>query len=187
MHPCHVPFRAGWLPKNVRAILSNIMTERPDKEGKMVPCKTWDNGTLLCETTDPNTGTLFPMTIKTQRIAPGETNTWYFEVKGTKGCGRWSTTNPRRLELLNYDGNSQVWQQIDMGWDPAFKGITGGIFEFGFTDSIQQMWAAFLHELHTGTPKTRFSGCVTPAEVAYSHRLFTAALKSQAKGSTEPV
>lgn len=185
MHPCHMPFKAGWYPRNVRAILSNIMKERPDKNGNPVPCETWDNGTLLCEAVDSNTGEPFPLTIKTQRIAPGETDTWYFEVKGTRGCVRWSSKNPRRLERLSYEpGGEQAWEQIDMGWEPAFAGITGGIFEFGFTDCIQQMWAAFLYELHTGKPKSRFAGCVTPAEVAYTHRLFTAALRSQAEAKT---
>lgn len=187
MHPCHMPFKAGWYPRNVRAILSNIIKERPDKDGNMVPCETWDNGTLLCEVADSNTGELFPLVIKTQRIAPGETNTWYFEVKGTKGCGRWSSSNPRRLEILEYSGGVQSWQQLDMGWEAAFKGITGGIFEFGFTDAIQQMWAAFLYELTEGKPKSRFAACVTPEEVAMTHRLFTAALKSHANGTTEPV
>ena len=74
-----------------------------------------------------------------------------------------------------------------MGWQPAFAGITGGIFEFGFTDAIQQMWAAFLYELAEGKPKSRFAACVTPDEVAMTHRLFTAALKSCAEGTNEPV
>ncbi|MDX9978878.1 MAG: Gfo/Idh/MocA family oxidoreductase [Lentisphaeria bacterium] len=188
MHPCHMPFKAGWYPRNVRAILSNIVAQRPDKTGKLVPCETWDNGTLLCEAADPETGDVFPLTIKTQRIAPGETDTWYFEVKGTLGCGRWTSSNPRRIELLRYTvGGEQAWQRIDMGWEAAFPGITGGIFEFGFTDCIQQMWAAFLHELHHGQPKSRFAACVTPAEVAATHRLFTAALRSQAQSTTETV
>lgn len=187
MHPCHVPFKAGWYPRNVRALLSNLIPERPDKDGVMVPCETWENGTLLCETINPADGQPFPMTIKTQRIAPGETNTWYCEVKGMRGCARWSSTNPRRFETLAYDGGEQAWQQIDMGWETAFPGITGGIFEFGFPDAIQQMWAAFLYELVNGKPKSRFAGCVTPEEVAYTHRLFTAALKSQANGTTETV
>lgn len=188
MHPCHMPFKAGWYPRNVRAILSNIMRERPNADGEMVPCETWDNGTLLCEAEDPNSGERFPLTIKTQRIAPGETDTWYFEVKGTLGCGRWSSSNPRRLELMHYEiGAEQAWQHLDMGWEPAFKGITGGIFEFGFTDCIQQMWAAFLYELHHGKPLSRFAACVTPEEVAATHRLFTAALESQAAASTVPV
>ncbi len=187
MHPCHMPFRARWFPRSVRAVLSNIMKERPDADGNRVPCETWDNATLLCDTLDPDSGEPFPMVIKTQRIAPGETDTWYFEVKGTEGCGRWSSSNPRRLEILQYTGKSQAWQWIDMGWQPAFKGITGGIFEFGFTDAIQQMWAAFLHELTEGTPKSHFAACVTPEEAALSHRLFTAALKSHAKGTNELV
>lgn len=187
LHPCHMPFRAGWFPRSVRAILSDLITERPGPDGTPVPCKTWENGTLLCDAVDPNTDKVFPLTIKTQRIAPGETDTWYFEVKGMKGCGRWSSSNPRRLEVMEYTGGEQAWQQIDMGWTPAFKGITGGIFEFGFSDSIQQMWAAFLYELVHGEPKSRFAGCVTPEEVARTHRLFTAALKSQAENAVIPV
>ena len=187
MHPCHVPFRAGWFPRSVRAVLSNIIKERPDADGKLVPCETWDNATLLCDALDPTTDAPFPLVIKTQRIAPGETDTWYFEVKGPRGCGRWSSSNPRRLETLQYTGQTQAWQQIDMGWQPAFKGITGGIFEFGFPDAIQQMWAAFLYELTEGKPKSRFAACVTPEETALSHRLFTAALISHANGTNEPV
>jgi predicted dehydrogenase len=185
MHPCHVPFRAGWRPRTVRAVLSNIVKHRPDKQGNRVPCNTWDNATLLCDAVDPNTGEPFPMTLRMQRISPGDTDTWYFEVKGTRGAGHWSATNPRRLHLLQYTGGEQAWQQIDMGWQPAFPGITGGIFEFGFTDAVQQLWAAFLYELAEGKPKSRFAGCVTPDEVAYSHRLFTAALRSHANGTTE--
>ncbi len=187
MHPCHMPFRAGWYPKTVRAILSNLVKERPDGKGNMVPCETWDNGIMLCEAADPNTGEIFPLTIKTQRIAPGETDTWYFEVKGMKGCARWSSKHPRTLEILEYKGGDQAWQQIDMGAQVAFPGITGGIFEIGFSDTIQQMWAAFIYELVEGKPKSRFAGCVTPEEVAYSHRLLTAALKSQKNGTTETV
>jgi predicted dehydrogenase len=187
MHTCHFPFRAGWFPKNVRAVLSKLVKQRPGKDGKMVPCETWDNATLLCESNDTRTGNSFPLTIKTQRIAPGETDTWYFEVKGMSGCGRWSSKNPRRLELLEYKGGEQAWRQIDMGWEAAFKGITGGIFEFGFTDSILQMWAAFVYELAEGKPKSRFAGCVTPEETAMSHRLFTAALKSWKNESVEKV
>ena len=106
---------------------------------------------------------------------------------GTRAAARVSTKNPRRLELLEYSGGEQVWGQIDMGYDTAFKTITGEIFEFGFGDSILQMWAAFLHELaHAALPR-RFAGCVTPAEVALSHQLFTAALASQESGCTVPV
>jgi len=117
-------------------------------------------------------------TIKTQRIAPGEKNTWYIEILGTQKSVRFSTKNPKRLSVLEYSGSEQTWQQIDMGHETAFKSITGEIFEFGFSDSILQMWAAYLYELQNGKPLHRFAGCVTPEETAMSHRLFTAALKS---------
>ncbi len=186
MHVCHLPFRAGWTPKNVRAVLSNIMTERPDGKGSRVPCETWDNATLLCEAENAN-GDVFPWTVKTQRIAPGETNSWYVEIKGTKACARFNTTNPRRLELLEYTGGEQTWQQIDMGHQTAYKSITGGIFEAGFSDTILQMWAAFVGELAGEEAKGPLATCVTPAETALSHRLFTAALASQAGSTVQAV
>ncbi len=188
MHALHVPFRSGWKPRNVRAILSDIVKERPDGKGGTAPCRTWDNGTLLCEALDPVDGEPFPMTVKLQRIAPGQRNTWYTEILGTRTSVRWASTNPRLLEVLRYTpGGDQAWEQIQTGYEPAFKTITGPIFEFGFTDSIQQMWAAFLHELDTGKPLHRFAGCVTPEETALSHRLFTAALESQRLAATIPL
>ncbi len=187
MHPCHVPFRAGWIPQNVRAVLSNIVRERPTASGERVPCETWDNATLFCETTDSVTGRMFPMTLKMQRIAPGETNTWYINVLGTSASARFSTRNINTVEVLEYDGRQQNWQIVDIGHATAFKSVTGSIFEFGFSDAILQMWAGFLYELHHRTPLKRFAGCVTPEEVALSHRLFSAALRSQASATTERV
>ncbi len=178
MHVCHIPFRAGWQIHNVRAVLSNIITERPDGKGGTAACKTWDNATLLCEASDSSGLSHFPLTLKTQRIAPGEKNTWYIEILGTRKSARFSTKNPKRLSILEYNGGEQIWQQIDMGQETAFKSVTGGIFEFGFSDAMLQMWAAFLYELQHGQPLHRFAGCATPAETAMSHRLFTAALKS---------
>lgn len=187
MHVCCVPFRAGWTPRNVRAILSDLVHERPDGQGGMVPCLTWDNATLLCETMDAASGTVFPWTLKTQRIAPGQKNTWYLEVYGTKASARFSTVDPKRLDLLRYDGGEQVWGAIQTGHETAFPTITGPNFEFGASDAILQMWAAFLHELAHGPPARKFAGCATPEEAALSHRLFTAALRSQARGTVEPV
>jgi len=188
MHACHVPFRAGWLPRNVRAVLSKIVPERPSgKDGKLVPCETWDNATLLCEAADARSGSVFPLTLKMQRIAPGQKNTWYLEIYGTKASVRFSTKNPKRLELLEYRGGEQAWQQVDLGYDSAFKTITGDIFEFGFSDSILQMLAAFFHDVAGGAPLRPAARCVMPEEAAMSHRLFTAALKSQNKESTEKV
>lgn len=185
MHPCHVPFRAGWKPRNVRAILSDLVSERPDGKGGMVPCDTWENATLFCETLDPATGKSFPWTIKTQRIAPGEKDTWYCEVLGMKRSARYSSKNTNLIQIMDATaGRDQAWQQIDMGHETAFKSITGGIFEFGFSDSILQMWAAFLYELVHGEPLKRFAGCVTPEETALSHALFTAALESHRERKT---
>jgi len=187
MHVCAVPFRAGWEPRNVRAVLSNIVPQRPDGHGAQVPCDTWDNATLLCEGCDPATGESFPMTFKMQRIAPGEKNSWYLEILGTRTSVRFSTRDPKRLELLEYAGGEPVWGQVQTGYETAFQTVSGAIFEFGFSDAILQMWAAFLHELVTGQPPARYAGCVTLDEVTRSHRLFTAALASQANQSVEPV
>jgi len=184
MHACHMPFRAGWIPLRVSAALSNIVKERPDGKGTMAPCETWDNATLLCEAEDTNSRERFPMTIKTYRIAPGHKNTWYLEVIGTKCSAKWSSKQINTLQLLEYDGGEQAWQVIDMGHEMCYKSITGGIFEAGFSDSILQMWAAYLHELHHGTTPGKFAGCVTPQEAALSHKLFTAALESERKGTT---
>jgi predicted dehydrogenase len=179
MHACHVPFRAGWMPKNVRAILSNVVKERPDSKNNMVSCDTWDNAILLCETLDPATGELFPWTLRTQRIAPGQKNNWYLEIYGTRASARWSSSQANTLEVLEYNGGEQVWSQIQMGHETVFKSITGGIFQFGFSDALLQMWAAYLYELKNSRPLKRFAGCVHPNEVELSHRLFTAALASQ--------
>ena len=179
MHVCHLPFRAGWMPNSVRAVLTNLVRERPDGKGNMVPCETWDNATLLCDVTQQDTNTVFPMSLKTWRIAPGEKDSWSIEILGTKSSARFSTKNAKRLEFMTYSpGGEQAWSILDMGHETAFPSITGGIFEFGFSDSILQMWASFLYELEHGQPFCRFSGCATPEETAISHRLFTAALES---------
>lgn len=163
------------------------MKERPDGKGGRVPCRTWDNATLLCEATDATSGELFPLTLKMQRIAPGQKNTWYLEIFGTKASVRYSTSDPKRLAHLEYSGGEQVWGEVQTGYETAFKTITAPIFEFGFSDAILQMWAAFLHELAERQPLKRFAGCVTPEEAALSHRLFTAALTSQHDQTVELV
>jgi predicted dehydrogenase len=180
MHVCHVPFRAGWQPRNVRAVLSNIITERPDGNGRAVACDTWDNATLLCETTAG--GDVFPMTLRMHRIAPGQSNTWYLEVYATRTSLRFSTRNINVLEVLDYDGGEQTWRTLDVGHRVTYPSITGAIFEFGFSDAILQMAAAFFSEMIGSPAPGRFATCVRPEEVALSHSLFTAALRSQAEG-----
>lgn len=177
MHVLHIPLRAGWFPRNVRALLSKIVTERPDSHGRMVPCETWDNAALFCEVQQGSQR--FPMTLETKRIAPGESNTWYIRVLGTRHSAEYSTKYPRTLRMMPYTpGGAQAWQVQDLGSQSAYPTITGSIFEFGFSDSVLQMWAAFCDELaHPNAMRQPFF-CVTPEETEQSHRLFTAALES---------
>jgi predicted dehydrogenase len=183
MHVVHIPFRFGWKPKNVRALLSKIVTERPGPGGEMVPCETWDNATLACEAEAD--GQAFPMLLSTKRIAPGHGNTWFIRVLGTRFSAEFSTQNPKQMRTLPYTpGGEQAWHVVDLPHRSAYATITGGIFEFGFSDAILQMWAAFCDELVHGPDMGQPFHCATPQETAESHRLFTAALESQRTGQT---
>lgn len=185
MHVVHLPYRAGWLPKNVRALLSKIVNERPGPDGKPVPCETWDNAILACEV--DLDGATFPMTLSTKRIAPGNANTWFIRVYGTDLSAEFSTKNPKRLAYLPYSpGKIQEWHVVDTPHQSAYPVITGSIFEFGFSDAILQMWAAFCDELvHGREGMSQPLYCATPEETALSHQLFTAALRSQKLGTVE--
>src|SRR5204863_9220907 len=137
-----LPLRAGWMPANVRAVLSDIVRERPDPAGGTSRCDTWDNAVLLCEVGAADGA--FPMRIETKRIAPGETNTWLIEVDGTEGSIAFTTKQPKTLRTMAYTpGGVQEWRVQDLGSQSAYPSISGAIFEFGFDDAIQQMWAAF--------------------------------------------
>lgn len=184
IHTQHVPFRMGWIPKTVHASLSKIVTERPDGKGGMAPCRTWDNATLSCAVDHPD-GYRFPMFLETKRMAPGQTNTWYLEVDGLKASVRFTSRDPKTFYYSIAGEKEQSWSRLDLGWTPAVPGITGGIFEFGFSDSLLQMWAAFLLELDQGKPPV--FGCFTPEETRISHALLTAALESNRKQSVETV
>jgi predicted dehydrogenase len=186
MHALHVPLRLGWAPKDVRAMLSKLVTQRPGKDGKLEPCETWDNAILVCNATGAS-GETFPLTVSTKRISPGDTNTWFLKVRGMKMSMEFSSQQPKTLRWMDYTpGGTQMWRCEDVGYTPPFKTITGGIFEFGFTDAIQQMWAAFCVELTEGKQALPF-GCVTPEETRISHQLFTAALESHRKNSVVAV
>jgi predicted dehydrogenase len=179
MHALHLPLRAGWAPRNVRAILTDVVPERPDGAGGMAACDTWDNAVLLCEAEDA--GHPFPLRIETKRIAPGETNTWTIEIDGTEASIAYTTKFPKTLRTLVFErGEPQAWRTVDLGSVSAYPTITGAIFEFGFSDAILQMWAAFLDELARGREGMRQPFCcATPEEAAATHRVFTAALESQ--------
>ncbi len=174
IHTQHIPFHVGWIPQNVYAVLSDIVKERDDGHGNAVPCKTWDNATLICDTKTDD-GDTFPMYLETKRMEPGATNEWYIEVYGLENSAKFSTGDPNAFVYTQSVGKEQAWCRLDMGFKPQFKTITGDIFEFGFTDSILQMWCAFLKEI---VGEAVDFGCFTPEETALSHRLLTAALKS---------
>ena len=178
LHTQHVPFRMGWKPKKVYASLSNIVTERPDKTGKKVPCDTWDNAVMMVETED-SLGNTFPMTLETKRMAPGATNDWFLEVYGLECSAKFNSSEPDIFAYTNSWGKEQAWCKINMGYKPMIPTITGGIFEFGFTDAILQMWATFIKEIEG---KEVFFGCCTPEETELSHKLNTAALISYKEG-----
>ena len=184
MHVVHLPFRLGWTPADVRALLSKIITERPGKDGAPVPCETWDNAILATrvETADQS----FPMILSTKRIAPGHANTWFIRIVGTALSAEFSTRFPKQLTYLPYTpGDEQAWRVLDVPHTPPYKSITGHIFEFGFSDGLIQMFAAFCDELVNGRDgMSQPLYCATPQETAASHALFTAALESQRTGAT---
>ncbi|TKB96382.1 Gfo/Idh/MocA family protein [Pedobacter cryophilus] len=183
MHVLHVPLRLGWKPELVHANLQKIITERPDGKGGMAKCDTWNNATLHSTVAIENNAV--PMTLEMKRIAPGETNTWYIEVLGTKGGVKYSTKDTKALWIFKV-GDEQWWQRTDLGFKGVpFPTITGGIFEPGFTDCFMQMLAAYVAE-RAGALNNRF-GCVTPEEAVASHYVFAAALKSFANNTVEKV
>lgn len=177
MHACHFPFRMGWNPKRVYAQLSKVYTQRPDGKGGMAACDTWDNAVLHCATEID--GREVPLEISTKRLAPGEMNTWFIEVLGTDRGVRYSTKEPKTVWVFERR-KEQVWERYDVGHAyNTFPVITGGIFEAGFSDCFQQMWAAYAAE-REGLLEDHF-GCVTPDEAVLSHKLFEAALRSHAE------
>ena len=184
MHGLHLPLRLGWRPSLVRAQLVKIIHERPDGQGQMVPCETWDNAILSCDVHAAEGD--FPMSISTKRIAPGHQSSMFLRIYGTACSAEFSTKYPKQVRYLPYTaGGEQAWREVDVPFKSAYPTITGEIFEFGFTDAILQMWAAFCDELAHGRDGMRQPFyCVTPAEIAQCHDLFTAALVSAATEST---
>ena len=179
MHVAHVPLRLGWRPSSVFAVLSDIVTQRPDpRTGALAPCDTIDNATLHCDVG-------FPLTLRTYRIAPGHMNTWRITATGMDGGVAFSTAEPKTVHRFAVRDGRQVWERVEVGSQSVFPTITGPIFEFGFADAILQMWACFLAE-RAGALGDRF-GCATPREALDSHRLFDAALRSGETRRAEPV
>jgi predicted dehydrogenase len=174
LHVAHIPLRLGWRPARLHACLQKIYRTRPDGRGGLAPCDTWDNAVL--HATVELAGEPVPMTLEMKRMAPTETNTWAFEALGTDRGVRYSTKEPKTLWTYRRDGE-QSWEKTDLGFDMAFRTITGGVFEPGFPDLLMQMWAAFLAE-RAGLLGGRF-GCATPDEAVAQHEIWAAALESQ--------
>lgn len=183
MHTMHIPLRLGWKPRSVYAQLQKGYAQRPGVDGNPVACDTWDNAML--HTWIEHGGEQVPMRLEMKRMAPGATNSWIIEVLGTDGGVRYNTSEPKTLYTFRRTAKDQIWERTDLGFEMAFPTITGGIFEPGFPDIMQQMWAAFLLE-RAGKLDGRF-GCVTPREALKSHQVFAAALDSHGGNCVMPV
>jgi len=178
MHSCHIPLRLGWKPKRLFAQLQKGYPTRPDGKGGSAVCDTWDNA--LIHGWSEIDGAETPIRLEMKRLQPGATNTWTIEILGTDGGVRYSTSDYKGIQIFER-GKEQFWKRTELGFSTAFKTVTGGIFEPGFPDVIQQMWAAYLLE-REGSLGDRF-GCATPEEAVATHEIFAAALESHAKQS----
>ena len=182
IHTQHVPFRLGFIPEQVFASLQNHIPHRLNVSGETVDCDTWDNAMLLCDAASESGS--FPMILEANRMSPGDTNNWFFEIYGLDNSAKFTTSKPDVFTFTQSWGKEQAWADINIGYKPLFPTVTGPIFEFGFTDAILQMWAAFMAELDG---REVAFGCFSPAETALSHRLSTAALLSEKTGRKEPL
>jgi predicted dehydrogenase len=182
MHVAHLPLRLGWRPLSLYAQLQKIIPRRPDGHGGVADCDTWDNATL--HATVRAADNAVPMTLEMKRMAPTETNTWHVEILGTERGARYSTKEPKTFWTYRRD-KEQWWEKTDLGFSMTFPVISGAIFEPGFPDLLQQMWAAFLAE-RSGALGSRF-GCVTPDEAVTSHEIWEAALTSHRNQSVVSV
>ena len=126
-------------------MFSNIIKERPDGKGGTMVCDTFDNCTIFCTTLNAD-GDEIPLTFETKRMEPGSTNRWFFEIFGTECSAKFSSDDANAFHYTSSWGKEQSWNRIIIGYKPMIPTITGPIFEFGFTDAIQQQIAAFMLE-----------------------------------------
>lgn len=176
MHAGHIPLRLGYKPTRVFAILDDIVTHRESASGEKVDCDTFDNAVLALRAANPSNKREFPMFWEMKRIAPGESNTFFFSAIGMNGGVRFSTKNPAVYHTFALRNGEQVWSEIQPGHVTNWPVITGHIFEFGFPDALLQMWASYFAE-REGKLGDRFA-CASVEEVLDSHRVFAAAMKS---------
>lgn len=178
IHTQHLPFRLGFRGDSVSAQLANLVPQRPCGDG-FAPCETYDNAILLCGAHNA-AGDRFPMVMEMKRMAPGCTNTVEYEIYGLDGSAKFSTEDANAVWYTRNQGREQAWSRLILGQRTLFPVITGGIFEFGFSDAMLQMFAAFIAEL-CGEPCA--FGCFRPDEALLSHQLLTGALRAYETGS----
>ena len=178
IHTQHLPFRLGFRVDSVSAQLANLVPQRPCGDG-FAPCETYDNAILLCGAHNA-AGDRFPMVMEMKRMAPGCTNTVEYEIYGLDGSAKFSTEDANAVWYTRNQGREQAWSRLILGQRTLFPVITGGIFEFGFSDAMLQMFAAFIAEL-CGEPCA--FGCFRPDEALLSHQLLTGALRAYETGS----
>lgn len=181
MHTLHLPLRLGWMPRRVYAQLQKGFATRPNEDGTVTACDTWDNAMLHTWVQPASQSEPVPMRLEMKRLAPGATNSWFIQILGTQGGIRFNTSEPRTIYRFT-NGKEQGWNRIDVGFETPFSTITGHIFEPGFPDLMQQMWAAFLLE-RAGLLQGRL-GCVTPEEAFTAHQIYQAALSSHSTGQS---
>jgi predicted dehydrogenase len=105
--------------------------------------------------------------------------------------GRWMAlvdhpVRPQLVAVCDPAPAALEWfERIETGSQSAFPTVTGPIFEFGFSDALLQMRAAFLAE-RAGALGDRL-GCVTPEEALRAHELWDASLRSAASGASERI
>ena len=187
MHVLHMPLRFGWLPPNVRGLLSKIVTERPDGKGGMAPCETWDNAILACEVQTARPA----LPDAAQHQAHRARRDQHLVHQGARHRVLGRVQHQVSQDAAHDDlsvRRTAGWETLDLGYASAYPAITGGIFEFGFSDAILQMWAAFCDELVHGAAGMRQPFCcATPEETHAHHRVLTAALESGRTGQTVPL
>ncbi len=151
MHALHIPLRFGWLPANVRGAAVEDRHRAARRQGRHGAVRDLGQRHPGVRGARPPTS-ISRCCISTKRIAPGETNTWFIRVHGTEFSAEFSTKYPKTLRTMTYRSG----QAAELGGaghglrQSAYPTITGGIFEFGFSDGILQMFAAFCDELVHG-------------------------------------
>ena len=187
MHACHVPFRAGWIPRNVRAVLAEHRPRTARRQGRHGPVRDLGQRDAAVRRGRPGQRQTFPADAQDAAHRPGREEHLVPRSPGHPGCRAVHHQESQAARAARIRRRRAGLGPDRHGPRDGLSSVTGGIFEFGFSDAILQMWAAFLYELVHGAPLCKFAGCATPAETTLSHRLFAAALRSQKEAAVVAV